>query len=106
MKKEKVVLVGLTILAMFLFLTQPAGAAAIWLDCEIEAIETDDSGTVTLTLYRASKDRSKQFTVPIGEENRMLAVALTAMTNGMGVRALFDWQNEGSDIECMILYAP
>ena len=106
MKKKRIVVMGLVILAMFAFLTQPAGAAPGWRNCEVVSVETDDQAVVTVTLLRIANGSIKSFTVPAGEENRMLAIAMTAMTNQMEVRVYVDWAAPGSLIGSMILLAP
>jgi hypothetical protein len=103
MKKGKVVLMGLVILAMFLVFTQPAGATWRWLRCTVDSVETDSDGVVTFTLSAVSTGATRSFVAPAGEENRMLSIALTAMTNGMIVKVYIDWPNSGTEIESMIL---
>jgi hypothetical protein len=105
MKKEKVVVMGLVILAMFLFSTQPAGATWRWLRCTVDSVETDCEGCVTITLSAVNTGATRSFVVPAGEENRMLSVALTAMTTGMIVKVYIDWPNSGTEIDSMILLA-
>ena len=102
MKEKRIVLMGLAILAMFVFFTLPASAAPGWRECEVVSVETDDQGVVTVTLMRIANGSIKSFEVPVGEENRMLAIAMTAMTNQMDVRVYLDWAVPGSLIERLL----
>ena len=69
------------------------------------SVGTDDQAVVTVTLMRIANGSIKSFTIPVGEENRMLAIAMTAMTNGMNVKVYCDFAAPG-DIEVMRLLAP
>ena len=103
MKKTKTILVGLAIVALFLSFTQPTDAAWRWLRCNVENVGTDNTGTVTFTLSAVSTGAKMSFVAPAGEENRMLSIALTAMTSGMIVKVYIDWPNPLTEIEEMIL---
>ncbi len=81
-------------------LTTGAYAVTALQICTVEqAGINSDTGDVEIFLYRADVDATKKFVAPTAEANRMLAVALTAMSSGMQVKVMIDWQVWASEID-------
>ena len=95
----------LALLCTHLFTGSNAVAATRWWKCTIVGAETDYNGVAKLMLIREGANNPRPFTLPSGQENRMLAIALTAMGAGMSVEAQFDWLIPDCEISCIrILY--
>ena len=67
-----------------------ASAADKWFKCSVFFAGCSDQGA-EIKLKRVSDNKAKLFFASAGEEDRMLAIALTAMNSGLSVRALVNW---------------
>ena len=63
-----------------------------------EAGINDGTGETEIWLYRSDVTETKKFVAAIGEENKMLAVALTAMSSGMDVKVSVAWGSWGAPL--------
>ena len=90
------------VLALFLVSTifpLSANAGDSVRDCTVtQAGYNGETGNTEIWLYRDDAGLTKMFVAPAGEENKMLAVALTAMSSGMCVKVKMDWQVWGDEL--------
>jgi hypothetical protein len=97
MKRGKKVMaigfVGLLVFGAFI-----GEALAGWELCTVDGTGTTDTGDVKIQLICQDATSPRSFRVPAGEENRMMSIALTAVTTNMPVRANIDWATPGSEI--------
>ena len=103
--KGKSIIIGLMLSAFIVGFGNIALEATKFYTCNVKYVQTDDLGVAVIGLSRpvSSGTSSRDFTVPVGEENRMLAVALTALASGLQVQADVDWSSNGSEIVCFRL---
>jgi len=95
------------LLCMVITLTKKAAADPKWETCTVEMAGCNDvTGEVEIKLKPDGKSKGKMFVAPAGEEDRMLAIALTAMASGSGmkVKAKIDYAaGWGSEIDAIRL---
>jgi len=107
MKAKKIVVIVLAVFfCMGLVFSGNALAAAKWYDCSVVNIGVDDTGQCAIRVYHSGQDNERMFVPPTGQENRMLAVALTALSLGYNVFVNVDnWVN-GTAINDIRVSAP
>ena len=103
MRAKIITVMVLALLCTLLVSGGKAVAGTRWWMCTIVGAEIDYNGAGKLRLIREGANNPRPFTIPSGQENRMLAIALTAMSSGMSVEALFDWVVPDSEIETIRL---
>ena len=92
MKKWFVLSMALAVGFGLLFSTN-AFADSKMFECTVAFAGIDDTGSVSLKLCPLNKVSCRKF-YPVAEDgNKVLAVALTAMTSGLNVNAMIDWNN-------------
>ena len=103
MKAKKIIVAILVLFCMVLTIPGLATAGYRLWECSVVAAGPDTTGDelttgqIVLTLQRTGFDSKKTFVVKDGEENRVLAIALTALSSGMKVNVLIDWTHSDGD---------
>ena len=90
MGKGKVALMILVVSAIVAFFVLPASAADAWYTCDVIQAGTGGASYVLILLQDSNKTFKKWFRAREGQENRMLATALSALSNNMQVLVLTD----------------
>jgi hypothetical protein len=106
MKTKKMIVVGLALFASLLLVVGPASAALKWGDYNVEQAGTNDQGEIEMKLRPVAGGVAKVFYAPTGEENRMLSVALTAISLGYPVKAYVDFNINKSEIVALRIAPP
>jgi hypothetical protein len=101
--RTKIGLIILTVMMAMTLFTTPSGATMGWYTCNV--ICAGPSGS---TIYIKLSDNSGAwsnywYTPASGQENRMLAIALTALANGMKVYVNVDPASSSRTITTMYL---
>ena len=96
MKEKRIFVLGLAILAMFLFFTEPVVADYGWRPCSVIEVGLSDTGNYEITLMTKT-GKEQTFIITGDETNRMLALALTAMQNDLRVQVCVDWHHTAGD---------
>jgi hypothetical protein len=96
MKAKMMIVTLFVVFCMVLTIPGTASAGFKWRECTVVTAGPDTTGDDTTLGYviirlKRADGKEKNFVVKDGEENRVLAVALTAMAAGMKVIAGVDW---------------
>jgi hypothetical protein len=96
MKAKMMIVTLFVVFCMVLTIPGTASAGFKWRECTVVTAGPDTTGDDTTPGYviirlRRANGTERNFVVKDGEENRVLAVALTAMASGMKVNANVDW---------------
>ena len=105
MKRNFVIICFALVAFLFSFATM-ANATMGTRVCTVVKAGVDSNGDVVIYLDVVSDgvNRVKHFIAPATDGNRMLAVAMTAMTSGgMTVEATMDWAIPGSELTDLML---
>jgi len=108
MKVKKGLIVALVIFGMLTAMAGESFAAVSWYQCDVISAGIDDTttGDVRLRLHRINNDTIKDFVFTAdGTENKILAMALTAISLGYPVNVKVDWVGNGA-IQTIQLSAP
>jgi hypothetical protein len=106
MKKKLIVVTTLIAFCMMTAFAVNAMAAAKWYDCSVVNIGVDSSGQCAIRVYNANQDSERMFVPATGQENRMLAVALTALSLTYNVLVNVDSWVNGTTINDIRVSAP
>lgn len=104
MKSLKKIVMVLMVLSMIVAFATPASAVQKWHSVNVLSSTTSDTGAVEIYIEKSGKFRT--FTVPVGQENKMLAMALCAQSAGMQLSIFVDFALNGSEIGGMSLVSP
>jgi len=111
MKIMKKILMVLMVLSMVVVFAGPAIAAAKWHICDLEQIGYDtQTGDIEVKLKSNKETKAKMFylfaaSFTDAEINRMLAMLLSCQTTGQRIKANIDYDNPGSAILGLRMYA-
>jgi len=111
MKVMKKILTVLMVLSMVVVFAAPASAAYRYLECQVMwAGFNVATGDVEVKLLPTIKTKKKTFVVSAAAtdvvQNRILSIALTALSNGWNVSANIDYNDANSEILDMRLIPP
>ncbi|HOI94788.1 MAG TPA: hypothetical protein PK250_08785 [Syntrophobacter fumaroxidans] len=83
--------------AVFCLLVLTAGNALAdyaWYNCTVVRVGQNRMGVFQITLARPGVTESRTFTLPADRTDRLLAIALSAVSANLRVRAYVDWRFE------------
>lgn len=76
-----------------------AMAAHAWYNCTVIRAGQNAEGAYEIVLKRSGVAQPKAFTIPADQTDRLMAVALTALSANLSVRAYVDWSwRDGKNI--------
>ena len=82
-------------------------AAYAWHNCSVVRAGQNGTGAYEIVLKRSSVAQPKAFLIPTDQTDRLMAVALTALSANLTVRAYVDWSGqEGRNINGLQAVAP
>jgi hypothetical protein len=96
MKAKKILIMALALLTLGVFFAGQATAAAVRICNVMEAGYNDETGNIEIWLQQYDGGNTKMFTAAVGQEKEMLAVALSALSTGLPVKAKLNWNTWGS----------
>jgi len=104
MKGMKKILMVLLVLSMVVVFAGQAIAASKWRTVNVLSTTTSDQGAVEVVVEMNGKFRT--FTVPLGQENKMLSMAMSAQASSLQLSIFVDFGVDGSEIGGMALLSP
>ena len=97
MKGMKKIIMVLMVLSLIVVFAGQSIAGEKWQTCKVSGVLCTEEGVVQIALERSDLGESKFFNVPSGQENMMVAIALSAMSMGSTVEAYIDWSQKVSE---------
>jgi hypothetical protein len=105
MKPKLSLFVAFISLGLMLFFTKSGYAEYRMETCDVVQAGIEETGAALFKFKPLGETKSKGFVAPVGREKEMLAIALTAMSSGMKVKALIDYEVAGSEIKSLKLFS-
>jgi hypothetical protein len=100
MREVKRILMLITVVCLLVLTAGNVQAGYAWYTCTVVRTGQDDTGVYQITLARTGVTNPRTFTLPSDQTNRLLAVALSAMSANLKVRAYVDWSfGAGTDVK-------
>lgn len=107
MSVGKKILVLFAAFCLLVLTAENALAAYAWYTCKVIRTGQNSAGVCQITLARAGVTETRTFTLPAAQADRLLAIALSAVSANLQVRARVDWSlEEGRTVKGLEVVGP